>query len=664
MAGENQSIAQPFFEGSNTPIVIPASKLDADQYSADDLDGVTESLFGSGNMAYASLQASQTDAALSANNAFNITGTENFAFSSSNNAPTGFAFSITADDQSSQNSGANAAGQFNIPGTSGSNSDASASDNSGGGNFASSTVGSLSASQLSSDAGSFAPAGSGLNISDTLRGSSGQNGASGRNGSSGRTPDIPEIPTPTDGKDGTNGQDGNSGDGHTLIEINLGDTVQLVDNLFTDLGDTIITLTSSITEITNSLDNILNTLDIHNLIDLTQVTNLATNLTENLTENLSTTLTEITNITENVTNLLGNVLGSGGLDGLNLKLDLNALDTVKTGLNVPLDDTLATDLNLSADLSPAVTLANNIADLTGLDVLSDSLAELGGVAESLQGTLDQITSLVDDLDLQDPGATISQLTDTITNLDDTLLGLTASVDDALGGVLESVGIGDGGGIITDTLDGLGLDDLDDLPGSGEEIISSTLEQISDLGGILGGGEEGDDGLTDTLDALTNPLTDGILEQNNDNDGGLDSNVTADIPLDPIEEITGDINLDIDADADLLGNLADPLVNDGEGGTGEDTLLNDIGGETEDLVSALGLLGEGSEEPVSDPSGEEESTWTESIITSDGLFDDVVSGLDSGGGDALPDPVGTVSEGLGALDVEPEAVVSGLGGLFG
>ena len=40
-------------------------KLDADQYAADDIDGVTESLFGSGNMAYASLQASQTDAILS-----------------------------------------------------------------------------------------------------------------------------------------------------------------------------------------------------------------------------------------------------------------------------------------------------------------------------------------------------------------------------------------------------------------------------------------------------------------------------------------------------------------------------------------------------------------------------------------------------------------------
>ncbi|MEM7618589.1 MAG: Hpt domain-containing protein [Pseudomonadota bacterium] len=36
----------------------------ADQYVAEDLDGVTESLFGSGNMAYASLQASQSDAAL------------------------------------------------------------------------------------------------------------------------------------------------------------------------------------------------------------------------------------------------------------------------------------------------------------------------------------------------------------------------------------------------------------------------------------------------------------------------------------------------------------------------------------------------------------------------------------------------------------------------
>jgi len=51
---------------SNTSLpdgAFPTHKLDADNYLADDLDGVTESLFGSGNLNYLLLQARQSDAA-------------------------------------------------------------------------------------------------------------------------------------------------------------------------------------------------------------------------------------------------------------------------------------------------------------------------------------------------------------------------------------------------------------------------------------------------------------------------------------------------------------------------------------------------------------------------------------------------------------------------
>lgn len=46
----------------------PAGKLDADFYNADDLDGITESLFGSGNLNYMMLQARQNDIAAISNN--------------------------------------------------------------------------------------------------------------------------------------------------------------------------------------------------------------------------------------------------------------------------------------------------------------------------------------------------------------------------------------------------------------------------------------------------------------------------------------------------------------------------------------------------------------------------------------------------------------------
>lgn len=46
---------------------VQTHKLDADLYMTGDLDGITESLFGSGNLNYLLLQARQTDAAGSGN---------------------------------------------------------------------------------------------------------------------------------------------------------------------------------------------------------------------------------------------------------------------------------------------------------------------------------------------------------------------------------------------------------------------------------------------------------------------------------------------------------------------------------------------------------------------------------------------------------------------
>lgn len=50
-----------------TDAPVQTHKLDADLYMAGDLDGITESLFGSGNLNYLLLQARQTDAAGSGN---------------------------------------------------------------------------------------------------------------------------------------------------------------------------------------------------------------------------------------------------------------------------------------------------------------------------------------------------------------------------------------------------------------------------------------------------------------------------------------------------------------------------------------------------------------------------------------------------------------------
>lgn len=690
----------------DNPITIPAHKLDADQYSADDLDGVTESLFGSGNMAYASLQSSLTDAVLSAVDPNSIVNGDNFSFvngqggnAAGNNglAPLDIEPLNNRNDEVATDTDRGVEEQtlFNAP-----------SGTDGAGSFASSTVGSISASELSSDEGVFAPAGSGLSIQEALDGVDGIDG------------ETPEVTTPTNGSDGSDGNDGGTtvGGGDTNIVINygdinidLGDLTLLLDETFINLGDTINDLTTSVTDITNVLGDFITNLDISNLTDLTQVTNIVNELTVNITETVNTTITNVTNITNNVTNLIEKVLGGDG--DLALNLDLNVLDTGFLGVNVPYNNILDTDVNLAVDLAPSVNFLNNIAELTGLDVLSDSLAELGGTVAVLQNTINQVTDLVTDLDLNDPGATVDQLVETLENLDETVSDITVAVDDALGGILESVGIGeeldvlddiigdtDLGAILDNPLD-LGGDGVGDLDGIVSEIVDPVVNEVTDIVDELSAGALGD--VTDDVDALVDDVTDiadellgdsldGILGAGNDGDesddtdvalglglgegsdanvdgaveevldvaldpvedliGDVDLNIDGvllgdgeidnnagdsdvtvdtgidlvdntllaeglDVPLDPVEEIVGDIDLDIDLALDILGQQADPLIDAADGGSEEDNVLSEIG---------------------------------------DGLSG-VVGGVLSGDGDAAQEGVEQIVDGVGDLDQELEDI---------
>ena len=781
--GNDLDISKVQLDSFENFVAVPTHKLDADQYSAEDLDGVTESLFGSGNMAYASLQASQTDAVL--NIADPITGAGNAGFDFLNNNDSSFRIAPDIDAQSAPadapvragenddlitdtDRGIESQGQFNAP------------NDTGSGNFASSTVGAVSASELSSNQGTFAPSGSGLSL---------QEGLNGTNGQDGETPDVPDIPAPTDGTDGADGVDGTGGD--TNIEVNLGDVnldlgdlTEFLDQTFIELGDTINNLTTSVTEITEILGDVITNLDITNLLDLTEITNLINDLTINLNETINNTLINITNITNNVTNLIENILGGDG--DLELTLDLNVLDTGLLDVTVPFSNLLDTDVNLDVNLDPTVNLINNIADLTGLDILSDTLAELGGTVNTLQNTIDQVTDLVTDLNLNDPGATVDQLIDTIGNLDQTVTDITQSVDGAVGGILDTLGVSDGDGSLGDTLDGVvgnigdGLDGLtggatgditdgledavdqvtdvvdaltdDALDGVGdtlEDAVDQITDVVDDLAGTLlggdgetplddladtigdalglGGDDNGDeglisqtldpvvgdvtdaldnvtggatsdlsdgindivDGVSDLADNLTGGLTDGLLGQNNDNNGGQDTDVALDLglgadgqeaidetieaaldpiedlvgdidlgigttllgdgetdnnagdsdltidtgidlvdntlldegldaPLDPLEEITGDLDIDIDLAADLLGQQADGLVDNFDGGTGEDTVVADLGDGLGNLVG--GILG--------GDSNQVENGAAQTVDASAGAIEESIEGIGS------------------------------------
>lgn len=705
-------------------VIIPANKLDADQYSAQDLDGVTEGLFSSGNMAYASLQASQTDAINSMSRDFNP-DIENAPNIASQPAPIDVnnLYNNEGDINNNsefQNSGITPAEEN----TSGYNGDTSGSEN-----FAGTTVGSVTAAQLSSDAGSFASAESGLNLrnglSDTVVDPGSSSGSDGRDGSTG-----------TDGEDGVSG-----GDDAPIINvdvnIDLGDAGDVIDTTLNNINDILTEVLNSVTNVVSTLEEIINGDTINSILDLTVVTNL---------------IDTVTSIIEDI----------WGHDLPTLEINLNALDTLLADVTIPLDNILETDLNIDADLSTTLDTLNATAEFVGIDAVTNTLQDLQSTTDAIQVVLDQVTTLVSDVDLTDLGATADDLIDTLGNLDETVASVTQGVGDSLGNVLDTLGVSGDNSSIGDTVDGVVSDTTDIL----DTVTGGLTDDVTDVV------EDAVDSVTDVVDNILDTITDPLeglgegLETllGNENDGGTDSDLTVDVGLDnlglgdlglgeidlgldTIEDLTGDLdfnldlgttllggadgetdnadgdfdlslntgidivdtsfadlaeNIDLDPIEDIVGDLdinlgfagdifddsADPIVNEGDGGTGEDTLLADIGDVLGDqteggldaiepvqdkvggLIDALNdslssTLGQNIGDdilPANDTSDTDGSLWTEAQ-DSGGLFDDIIN-TTTDIGDILPDPSGTVAEGLGALNIDPDAGSGQLGGLFG
>ena len=335
-------------------LTIPTNKLDADQYAADDIDGVTESLFGSGNMAYGVLQSSLVDIALMNNDPSSVINSNEYDGGNIYKAKTNFSNSDPDESGNPTYGYGDDAPTDSVRSNGVSDNYNEAEGDNGNGNFATNTVGSVSASQLSSNA-------------DGLDGTGG-NGNNGNNGG--------------DGKDGTDGSGDKAVCGNCCSDVNfdlgdliinfgdlnfgdlilgdlnidLGDSLEILDGLVIDLSDTISVLVNGVTNVTNILADVV----IHlGDLDLSNVTDLVTNLTNNLTETLNNALIEVSNITGDITNILD--------------LDLDLVNN----------------------------LTDTISDFTGLDILSDILAELGGSIESLQDTTSQLINTVSSLDLGD-----------------------------------------------------------------------------------------------------------------------------------------------------------------------------------------------------------------------------------------------------------------------
>ena len=538
----------------DSPIVIPTNKLDADEYSADDLDGVTESVFGSGNLSYASLQASQTDSAMFNNGGDTIGG--DFDLSGLGNANLGSARGNTATDLD------------NGFGTSGFGDDDTYTDidrpnetifdgsnghDGGSGNFASATVGSLSASQLANDKGSFSDFRSNADSNQGFDGRSGIDGTSGTSGADGNN---------GNGNDGRDGQDGTGGGGDTIniditkeggldIDVDLGDVFETIDNVFIELGDAITNITNTVNNVTEILGDIINNLTD---IDITDIIN------------------QIIDIKGDIIETVINVLNEIG----DLNLEINLLDTIITELDIPLSNLQDLDLNVDVNLEPTITLVNDLADYTGLEILSDALADLDGTVQVLQGVIDDITGIIS---ADSPEEAIALLNETINDLGQTTGDLVDSVNDAVGGVLDTLG-----------LDGSVLQD--GLADEVSNVLEATVDDVVDI--LTAGSAEGAveeivdavDGLGDSAEFLldgTAATTDDVLDM-----VGIDGNI--------VEETVDDI-IDIVAAGSIEGAIeetVDAVENLGE--TVEDLLdpqtIDDVLSDTSDTIdSVLAGVGE-------------------------------------------------------------------------
>ncbi|PZQ46654.1 MAG: hypothetical protein DI551_04700 [Micavibrio aeruginosavorus] len=544
--GEATQSMQSSLDSFSNFLNAPLRKLDADEYMANDLDGVTESATGSGNLNFLMMQAGQTNEAIGNANPFNIAMNENpfdhfnpafsngFGITGNNNDP----LDTNMDRGFGGDSGAGELGQLN-----GSNNTSSTAGNLSASNHASNSqstnpfsdvtnYASSSSSNLSSS--TITPANNGSNGSDGVS-SNGQNGVDG-----------------TDGIDGTGG-------GDTIIE----NITNIIDDTTTNLGDVINNTTTNLGDVIN-----------------------------NTVDNTSDILTTITN---NVFDTINNIFNNGGgLGPIGLNLDVLVDDITNLNLDIINGDTITNVLNQTLDtaplLNPVQDLLGNLLSHTSLDVLINPFQPDTGADD---------TDLHIGTDLELLGIHLPDLgIDVPLDIAEGLLGdidINLDLTNELLGGLPLLGGGSGNGDTDLSLGGLEpILGADILNGIAETIVNPVENLVGDLdiGGALGLGllgTDNNDGGPDT--DISIPLGLGLMDNAVLGD-------TLNISLDPVENILGDIDLDLGIAANILGNIAEPFFDNLAGGNGQNDLLAQLGDGLSSAVGDILPFGDGVDTDLS------------------------------------------------------------------
>lgn len=625
-------------------VVIPGGRLDADQFMAEDIDGATENAFSSGNMSYASLQASQSMAEMIVANPFGGTGPSSDLWMNPLQADgahagaQGSAASTPLDATSRSDTDRNPDAQETASQSEQSTSGGPGSEARSGAAASTALFSDASAADTGLDGrgigrsgtdGITGDDGTPVTAAPAINGTNGTNGAGGTGGQDGAS-----GPSGAQGADGLDGTGGGPVTIHNDIDVDLGDTL-------IDLGDTIQHITHALTEITQELGDIVTNLG--DLIDFGDVTTLL----EEVTEIVEGGLTDITT-------LLGDVVHID-LNDLTLGLNTDPLGLLHVDFTAPLADLTRGDLNVSTTLAPVTdpvqALVDAVADATGLEALGATAATLHEATDSLQGVLDTLTDYVSDFDINDIGGSLAELPATLQTLGGqvALLGqlggeslqnlAQAALDDAAGGAGDLLAAAsDLTTLLTDGATAPLTDAAQDILGDATETIQDILtnpadisatatdalqdlpQTVADLSDAAGGvlddlTNDATAPLTDLLGDVTTAVTglaDGLLSGLNGDgtDGDAAASLAAELPLigetaipldlglDPVEDLLGDLDLDFGlglggdisnaaGDTDLTLNTGIDLVDHGLAQTGLDLPLDAVEGVTGDLDIDLG-----------------------------------------------------------------------------
>ncbi len=603
----------------SAPLTMPAGKLDADEYFAEDMDGVTESLFGSGNLSFLSLQSGQSNDQI-AMDMDSLSGADDVHISNlaylNGFIPTIAHAPVTGlkMGDTGYNPSLAAGPSLTIGNASLGNGAATAEHLTG------TASASLPVSTLSSGTSLFSPSSyiaMGGNIGDNVGGD-------------------------TNSSMVVQGDTHNHySENHTVVEnIIQGDVTHIVNNV-----------TNHITDIGGA------------------VTNVLCNVVNNVAGDT------VTHITNHLTDLL---TGNGHIA---LNLDATLLDTVGAHVGVLIEDSIAGDISVNAVTAHVTDLVQDltglhipvVADLgavIGFDLLNGGAGTDNGAGDTdlvingldplgihlLDIALDPLENLVGDIDLTvnlptqllEPAALVGELHDTIESLGNIdIISVPEILDilspEGLEGALDieffdhtfgqglDVAVGDVLGILPEIECLPGGDVVQGVTDCAQGVVNAVLTPcvIDPVLNLLNCVPETDNGVGDTDLIVTGlePLGLHIPE----------------ITLDPLENLVGDIDLTVNLPTQFLG-IVDPVVN-----------------EALDLLGGIGGTHMAGDSGITDILS---NVWTESAIGNGGLFDDIVHHGNMG--DVLPDPVGGVAEGLGALDIShlTHHAGSGLGGLFG